>query len=1089
MVVTMATSSRDSDRSGPDVLGGVREQLLPGLQVSRLRSQINHRVFGKPKEAVYIGKYVVFDPIGSGGMGTVYAGYDAKLDRKVAVKVIRGERTWTKRVEREAQALAAVDHPNVVKIYDTGDQNGDVYLAMEFVDGPTMAQWVDEQARSWRDILELYKQAGRGLAAAHAAGLIHRDFKPQNVLVGADLRVRVLDFGLARGRHDVWTDAEEGGAPPSPSASVSLTRPITRSGTVMGTRAYMSPEQHLGERVDHRADQFGFCVALYEALYGSRPFPGDTEETLVQSVLAGRVQTPAKDRRVPGWVRRVVLKGLAVERRDRHASMDVLLEQLDRDPQVALRRVAMIAAAVAALLALALLWQLREDRFAAEQAQLQVEKEAERAQKLAEQHEKEDLEQQARRRRDALTLAEVRFEMGGDPTRALASLKNLSDDFDRWPTAARVLASEAMYRGVASRVLSLPEDEVAQALSPDGTLVVTRNPTSSTVQLFNVQTGDIRPLGPAGTMPEVAFSANGSEVAALRVPEGLRVWDLSRMTNRKLGPADDGHFALQFDTTGAVLAYGRHPELHRWGASGQQVLADHEERVVSVATHPDGTLAASVDAAGRSRLWDLATLQSQELEGIGPVAFSAQGHLAIVDQDGNIRLSTPREPGRFVTTLAGPGASVEVLVFSPGSGRLAAGIIDGSIAWWDLSSGTRQDLRAAQEGVESLRFAHEGLLGATSLSNLVLHELDGAPPQVLRGHGGVGFWTVRDNAEVVTVGREGSVRIWSPRPSAARSLVGHSGEVAFAVPAPGGGWITADDGGVIQRWDPDMNTPSVVTDSVEAGVLALASSPSGTLAWATGTNEVRVLAAGEPESKLLSSYAGPVVVLEFSADDKLAVAAPDGGLQLWDLAAWQPHQAWSLPGLTVHSVGFDEQGAGTVIGWTEDEQTFVVGLGAGGREVRDELPSSGLLDAAFARDGSFIAFSGADRSVSLYDTHTRNVRKLGQHGGLVNGVTISPDGTTIVSAGDDGEVRLWDVESGYGRSVPLSALPLYAIAMSDCGGRFAVLGDGPHGSVAFVGRDDLPRSAEQLRAWVARATDLEVEIEPVDWVAQHVTTR
>ncbi len=1082
----MATPSSDSDRRGPDVLGGVREQLLPGLQVNRLRSKVNNLVFGKPKEAVYVGKYVVFDPIGSGGMGTVYAGYDAKLDRKVAVKVIRGERTWTKRVEREAQALAAVDHPNVVQIYDTGDQDGEVYLAMEFVDGPTMAQWVEQQAPPWRDILEMYKQAGRGLAAAHAAGLIHRDFKPQNVLVGADQRVRVLDFGLARGRHD--TDAEEPYAPPSPSASASLTLPITRSGAIMGTRAYMSPEQHLGEKVDHRADQFSFCVALYEALYGSRPFPGDTEETLVHAVLAGRVQTPGNDRRVPGWVRRVVLKGLQVERADRHASMDALLEELERDPRITVRRVAMVVAAIAALLVAGLLWQLREERFATEQAQLQVEKEAERAQKLAEQREKEELELEARRRRDALTLLEVRFQMGGDPTHALASLKNLSDDFDGWSTAARILASEAEYIGVASTVLRLPEDEVAQALSPDGKLVVTRNPTSSSVQLFNIETGNIRPLGPAGTMPEVAFSADGSQVAALRVPEGLRVWDLSSMTNRKLGPADDGHFTLQFDTTGAVLAYGRHPEVHRWGTSGPQILAQHEGRVMSLAVHPDGTFAASVDAAGHSRLWDLSTLQWQTLEGSGPVAFSAQGHLAIVDQDANIQLSTPSDPKDPATTLVGPGSAVDVLVFSPGSGRLAAGLADGHIAWWDLSSGDRRDLLAAQDGVESLRFAQDGLLGATSLSNLVLYELNGSPPQVLRGHGGVGFWTVRDNAEVVTVGREGSIRIWSPRTSAARPLPGHRGDVAFAAPGPGGAWITADDAGVIQRWDPDMRAPEVLANS-DAGVSALASSPSGTLAWATGANEVRILGRGDAEWKVLSTYPGAVVVLEFSDDHKLAVAGPEGGLQLWDLAAWKPTASWSLQGLTVHSVGFDNRGEGRAIGWTEDEQTFVVRLGRGGREVRDELPSAGLLDAAFSRDGSFIAFSGADRSVSLYDTQTRDVDRLGQHGGLVNGVTISADGATIVSAGDDGEVRLWDVQSGHGRAVPLSDRPLYAVAMSDSGDRFLVLGEGADGSVAFVGHDELPRSADELRAWVAAATDLEVEIEPINWVAQQVAPR
>jgi serine/threonine protein kinase/WD40 repeat protein len=1075
----------ESEPSDSGMVGELKAQLLNGLQIQRLRNMVAHRAFGKDKEAIYVGKYVTFEPVGAGGMGTVYSGYDPKLDRKVAVKIIRGQKKWTKRVEREAQALAKVDHPNVVRVYDSGEHDGDVFLAMEFVDGPTLGEWVEDKDRSWREILEMYKQAGRGLAAAHAEAIIHRDFKPQNVLVGNDGRVRVLDFGLARGQDEDWSEKDKKAAARDPGASGSLSRPITRSGAIMGTRAYMAPEQYEGKKADYRADQFSFCVALYEALYGARPFPGDTEEELFVSVFRGQVAPPPPDRRVPNWVRRVLLKGLETKRDNRHPSMDVLLEELEKDPQIIFRRVALMSVALGVLVSVGLLLLQRDQQKAEEVAQLEIEKEAERAQKLEEQHKKEALAVELRQRGEALTLAEVsRFEMASDPTRALARLKNLTGEFEGWSTEARVLASDAKYRGIASRVLTLPDGEVAQGLSPDGRLVATRNPTTGSVRLFDTEDESSHELGIGGTMPEIAFSADGSRLAALRFPDGVRLWDLSSATNRKLGEIEDGHFEIAFDPTGAVLVYGRHPELHRWTVSGQQILDRHEERVVSVAVHPEGTLAATTDAAGRSRLWNLSTLESEELEGIGPVAFSPTGHLAIVTDEGDIRVSDPGEPQESARTFSGPGSDVDVLVFSPGSSRLAAGTIEGQLAWWELASGDRHDLPGTQDEVESLRFVEDGKLGATSLSNLVLHELDGSPPQVLRGHGGVGFWTVREDGEVVTVGHEGTIRVWSPRPSPVRSLVGHVGEVTAAVGGPDGVWVTAGDGGVIQRWGSKMERAEVVTDNDGQAVTALTISPSGTLAWATSDNDVRILPPNIEEPKVLQTYDDLVVVLQFGPEGSLAIAPPGGGVQLWDPAAAKMGASWTLEGLTVHSVGFDDHGVAEAIGWTQDDQYFVVDLASDGTEKRHELPSAGVLAAAYAPDGSFIAFTSADRSVSVYDGATRRVRRLGQHAGLVNAVTIAPDGKTIVSGGDDGEVRIWDVQSGYGRPVPLSDRPLYAVAMSENGDQFVALGESSSGAIAFVGFDDLPRTARELRAWVDRATDLDVEIKPIDWVAQ-----
>lgn len=283
-----------------------------------------------------VGRYLVLDVIGRGGMGVVYAGYDPELDRKVALKLLRPDRTGSSgegarlRLLREAQAIARLSHPNVVSVYDTGAFDDRVFVAMELVEGRNLRQWLGEERRSWQEVLAVLLPAGRGLAAAHAAGLVHRDFKPENVLLGQDGRVRVADFGLARqaGRPD--------DEPEEPAAEVSpLTAPLTRWGMAVGTPAYMAPEQLRGEPADARSDQYAFCVTLYEALHGERP-AADQE---------GR--ETAADRRVPSWLRQVLLLGLSADPAARWPSMEDLLAVLERDPSIVRRRGLAVAAALA----------------------------------------------------------------------------------------------------------------------------------------------------------------------------------------------------------------------------------------------------------------------------------------------------------------------------------------------------------------------------------------------------------------------------------------------------------------------------------------------------------------------------------------------------------------------------------------------------------------------------------------------------------------------------------------------------------------------------------------------------------------------
>jgi len=300
-------------------------------------------------------RYVVLEPLGSGGMGEVYAAYDPALDRRVALKLLHpaagsstGGPEGHARLLREGQAMARLSHPNVLTVYDVGVVGDEVFIAMEVAEGGTLRDWMREKPRDWREVVDVFVRAGRGLAAAHAAGIVHRDFKPANVLMTADGGVRVMDFGLARSQ---WRPGrEETGARPEPrnEGSTLLAAGLTRSGAQMGTPAYMAPEQHRGEHADFASDQFAFCVALYEGLYGVRPFAGDTEEELAERVATGPPVELPREPRIPQHVRRVLVRGLQRRAEDRYPSMDALLADL-RDDSRWLRPRRLLAIAIVAI--------------------------------------------------------------------------------------------------------------------------------------------------------------------------------------------------------------------------------------------------------------------------------------------------------------------------------------------------------------------------------------------------------------------------------------------------------------------------------------------------------------------------------------------------------------------------------------------------------------------------------------------------------------------------------------------------------------------------------------------------------------------
>ena len=318
-----------------------------------------------------IGRYQVLRILGQGGMGVVYAAHDPDLDRPVALKVLRGTAGDEARTRllREARAMAKLSHPNVITVYEVGSSGAIDFVAMELIDGKSLAEWLTGGRRPADEVLRVFRAAARGLQAAHGVGLVHRDFKPANVLLGRGDRVVVTDFGLARAFDDlVVPDGQEQAAtttqpiataPTTRSDAASLSSTLTRTGALLGTPAYMAPEQFAGLTAGPRSDQYAFCVALWEALTGARPFQGGTIEELRRAAQAGdAIGTDA----VPRRLRPILQRGMAREVALRYPDLGTLMtaiDRADRKPRV-LGIAATAGAALIAAIAVAVLWPGRQ---------------------------------------------------------------------------------------------------------------------------------------------------------------------------------------------------------------------------------------------------------------------------------------------------------------------------------------------------------------------------------------------------------------------------------------------------------------------------------------------------------------------------------------------------------------------------------------------------------------------------------------------------------------------------------------------------------------------------------------------------------
>jgi predicted Ser/Thr protein kinase len=533
---------------------GLRPEVLGDAAQRQTKAMVHAALFRATGEASTIGPYQVLKLLGEGGMGVVYAAYDDKLERKVALKLIRGavmrRPEGRARTLREARALARLSHPNVVHVYQVGEVDDEIYVAMEFLTGPTLRAWLAAQPRTWREVLAVFRQAGEGLAAAHRQGVIHRDFKPANVIVGDDGRVRVLDFGLAH----FGLEGEEGEVKALPSAGEITDVLLTQTGVVLGTPAYMAAEQFAGGRGDAKTDQFSFCTALYEALYGQRPFAGDKLDALASAVQDGRM-LPVKTRHdVPQWLHRVVVRGLQPDPAARWPSTDALLVALN-PPEARTRwgRIVGETAAASALLIGGMGYAFTRESPPPPRPEVAQDEAA--AQRQAE----------VVSSQDAKSLVLARAALTTDPLQTIRTLAMLAGDGPATWQRARFLANAAEVRGLPAQVLRVDNRALAEVhpLADGG--MIGRDELGAVWQWkVSEKTGvQILPEGAATQL----LAARDVPVWAVRSARSIQVFGEDRAQTIDIGAIDSLNWQLASDGRTLVATVWMRPNTEGLGGA------------------------------------------------------------------------------------------------------------------------------------------------------------------------------------------------------------------------------------------------------------------------------------------------------------------------------------------------------------------------------------------------------------------------------------------------------------------------------------------------------------------------------------------
>jgi WD40 repeat protein/predicted Ser/Thr protein kinase len=1011
----------------------------------------------------YLGDYELLEELGRGGMGVVYRARQRSLNRPVALKMLRDDalagEDELRRFRNEAEAVAALDHPQIVPVYEVGRHGEHPYFSMRLVEGSSLARTLDSGSIQPMAAARLVAEAARAVHHAHQRGVLHRDLKPANILLDADGRPHITDFGLAR-RIDAASD-------------------LTGTGQALGTPAYMSPEQAEGRRgLTTAVDVYGLGAVLYACQTGRAPFQGGSLAEILDGVRDRAPEPPSRlNRGVDRDLETICLKALEKDPRRRYESAAALADDLGRylrgEPVLARRSgpaerlvkwarrrpalagLLLLGAAASALLVagLAVGNVLLARKQAATERALERERrvsyfqwvalasEAIRAAEVARadaalagcpadlrRWEWGYLRRLAHAERATWPghpggICALAFRPGGTQLAAGGRLLSTSDRSGWEPADVRVW--DVATRGEAARLeVPGPWQVSAVRYSPDGRRLA----------IASLCVGDIRDLDPGAVYVHEAAGGGPRVVIA-----GDRVSDRGLVLDVAFSP-DGARIALS-NSEGIVricdAANGR--ELRR--------LAGHDGDVTGVAFRPDGAELATSGADGTIRLWEAASGRPlRVLKGhrgeVHAVAFRPDGRrLASAGDDRSVRV-WDAETGRAVSAAWGHVGAVRCLAFSPDGSRVASSGEDGAVRLWDPDTGEeRATYLGHTRPVRALGFQSDGSRLATAGDDATVKVWDLAnppPSRVLPGHRyPVGALAFRSDCGglaslgVVDMFEEGGeLRTWelpSGRPSLIvpeerPSSVAYDPHARLVIAARDGARVRdGASGHVIVPITGQMDFSRAVV-SPDGALLATG---SDALAYGVDLRDastgrvVRRLEAPDNRSRRDATISG----LAFSPDGRTVVACwgndyewrDRGAVRCWDVATG--HVIWTHPGQRegYHVVAFLPDGrslvvaAGVSVNSEQPGDVVVLRASDGYTLRRLRGHSRPVLTVAVSPDGSRIASGGPDRSIKLWDADGgTEVLTLRGHEGAVRSLAFTPDGTALASGGDDRVIRLWD---------------------------------------------------------------------------------